>query len=133
MRKKLLVLVSIFLMLGSFLLINRLQKSNFTVFNDVSAEDIKVIQNTLQETEELGFTALLCNEIRVPFDENTNTFFVPLDMESDQWEKLTFTSGQAEYRILFAENVTSQSKQQVIKEGVCYNNVVTRSFYLFLR
>ena len=117
MRKKLLVLVSSFLLLGSFLLINRLQKSNFTVFNDVSIEDTIAIKNTLQEAAELEFTALLCNEIRVPFDENTNTFFVPLNMESDRWEKMTFKSGQEEYRILFAEDVTKHSKQQSIKEG----------------
>lgn len=117
MRKKLLVLVSVFLMLASFLLINRLQKSNFTVFNDVSAEEITILQNALQETEELGFTALLCNEIRVPFDETTNTFFVPLDMKNVQWEKMTFTSGQAEFSILFAEDITKQSKQEVIEAG----------------
>ena len=117
MRKKLLVLVSIFLMLGSFLLINRLQKSNFTVFNDVSEEKSVELKNTLTEMEELGFTALLCNEIRVPFDENTNTFFVPLDMRNDQWEKMTFTSGQAEFEILFAEDVTKQQKQQFIETG----------------
>ena len=75
MRKKLLVLGSIFMLLGSFLLINRLQKSNFTIFNQVSEEQVESIKNTLQEEAELSFTALLCNEIRVPFDDATNTFY----------------------------------------------------------
>ena len=69
MRKKLLMLGSIFILLGSFLLINRLQKSNFTIFNQVSEKQVMNIKNTLVEKPELAFTALLCNEIRVPFDD----------------------------------------------------------------
>ena len=117
MRKKLLVLGSILVLLGSFLLINRLQVKNFTVFNDVSSKQAEKVKLSLEEVEELNFTALLCNEMRVPFDEQTNTFLVPLDMEKVQWEKLEFTSGQPEYQILFQEDVTDQDKQKLIASG----------------
>ena len=80
MRKRFLVLGSILMLLGSFLLINRLQVKNFTVFNQVSPKRVEEVKSSLNRVEELSFTALLCNEIRVPFDDATNTFFVPLNM-----------------------------------------------------
>ena len=114
MRKKLLILSSILVLLGSLLLINRLQIKNFTLFNQVNSKKAEEIKANLSEVEELAFTALLCNEIRVPFDDRTNTFFVPLDMEDSQWEKMTFVSGQPEYQILFQEDITDTNKQEVI-------------------
>ena len=117
MKKKALIVISILLLIGSFALINWLQQKNFTVFNDVDPQKIEQVKLNRIETEELAFTALLCNEIRVPFDENSNTFFVPLDMRSLQWEKLEFVSGQPEYQIIFNEDVTDKDKQALIGEG----------------
>ena len=56
-------------------------------------------------------------EMRVPFDDRTNTFFVPLNMEEAAWEKMTFISGQPEYQILFQEDVTDEDKLKVIADG----------------
>ena len=117
MRKKLLVLGSVLLLISSFLLINSLQKSNFTLFNQVSTKKVETVQTKLPKKAELDFTALLCNETRVPFDDESNTFYVPLDMETDQWEKLEFISGQQEYGILFSEDITTYDKQTVIADG----------------
>ena len=111
------MLTSILVMVFSFVLINRLQEKNFTVFNDVAADQMETIKSQLQETDEFSFTALMCNEIRVPFDDATNTFFVPLDMENTDWETLKFTSGQGEYRILFESDITDEDKQKVIADG----------------
>lgn len=111
------MLISILVLVFSFVLIKQLQEKNFTVFNDVAADQIETIKSQLQETDEFSFTALMCNEIRVPFDEATNTFFVPLDMESADWETLKFTSGQGEYRILFESDITDEDKQKVIADG----------------
>ena len=89
----------------------------------------------LLEQEELGFTALLCNEMRVPFDEATNTFFVSLDRNEEQWEKLEFVSGQPEYRILFEEDITDMDKAKVISEGkkialIVYNEQCWSEYYV---
>lgn len=117
MRKKILLLGSLFLLLGGFALINRLQKSNFHVFNTVSSDETKVLQEQLERKDKLSFTALLCNEIRVPFDDASSTFYVPLNMETESWEKLEFISGQPEYQVIFQEDVTGCSKQEVISKG----------------
>lgn len=135
MRKKLLVLGSIFLLISSFLLINRLQESNFTLFNQVSSDKVESVKSTLIEKSELGFTALLCNEIRVPFDDATNTFFVPLDMESSEWEKLEFISGQPEYAVAFEEDITLRDKKELIASGkkidlLVYDQTAWSNYYV---
>ena len=118
MKKMLFMLVSIFVFIGSFMLINNLQKKNFVVFNSISSEQIEAVKEQKIKATELGFTALLCNEMRVPFDEATNTFFVPVDMKSKQWETMKFESGQPEFRILFKEDITNKKKNEVISENV---------------
>lgn len=135
MRKRLFMLGSILLLISSFVLINQLQNKNFTVFNDVSAEETQVLKNSFQERDKLNFTALLCNETRVPFDDLEKTFYVPLDMENEKWEKLEFVSGQPEYQILFSEDVTDYDKQTAIAEGkrfpiTVYDGSVWSEYYV---
>ena len=117
MTKKVLMFSSLIVLISSFLLINRLQVKNFTVFNNVNSERSEEIMESLSKVEELEFTALLCNEIRVPFDDRTNTFLVPLNMEESRWEKIEFVSGQPEYQILFKEDITDADKQELIASG----------------
>ncbi len=117
MRKKILVLVSLILLAGSCYGVTWLQQSSFTVFNTISVDKIENMKNSLTEKEELDFTALLCNEMRVPFDDDTNTFYIPLNMEDDTWEKLELFSGQPEYKIMLAEDITSYPKQEIIAKG----------------
>lgn len=114
MKKNVLMLGSMLVLISSFLLINRLQVKNFTLFNQVDLQQVESVKKNLSKAEELSFTALLCNEIRVPFDDQTNTFFVSLDMEDAQWEKMKFVSGQPEYQILFREDVTDFDKRELI-------------------
>lgn len=117
MRKKILLLCSLFLLIAGFFAVSHLQKDNFTTFNQVDAVLADKIERKLKEEERLSFTALLCNEIRVPYDENTKTFYVSVSMDDDQWEKMEFVSGQPEYQILFKEDLTDLEKQTVIKEN----------------
>lgn len=117
MTKKALAIISFWGLIISYILINRLQVSNFTVFNNVSEEDTVTIKNTLCESERLSFTALLCNEIRIPFDDEGKTFYVSLDMEETLWETLKFESGQAEYQVMFQEDITKYDKQKLISQG----------------
>ena len=94
------------------------------ILNKVSEEMFLQIQDTLEKQEQLDFTALLCNEIRVPFDSATKTFYVPLDMEKSQWETMNFVSGQAQYQIMFMENVTDYDKAEVIAENQQFSLIV---------
>ena len=124
MRKILCLLFSMFLLISSSILIDQFQENNFTVFNSVNPLHAEKIKIHLKEVEELEFSALLCNETRVPFDDTTNTFYVPLDMDTKQWEKLEFISGQPEYQILFIEDVTLYQKSEVIAGGNRFEIIV---------
>ena len=135
MRKKLLVFGSILMLIGSYILIGRLQESNFTLFNTVSASKIEQISMQMEEAERLPFTALLCNEIRVPLDDASKTFYVPLDMESERWEKMEFVSAQAEYRVFFEENVTQYDKKEAIANNqkfpiIVYDETSWATYYV---
>lgn len=135
MSKKMFMLGSIILLISSFVLVNRLQNKNFTVFNTVSEEGVQQLQSTLNEVDKFNFTALLCNEIRLPFDDPEKTFYVPLNMESEKWEKLEFISGQPEYQILFSEDVTNYEKKTVIANGkkfpiTVYDGVSWSTYYV---
>ncbi len=124
MKKKLFLLGSIILLISSFILIDRLQDKNFAVFNTVSKREVQLIQKTHRQVEKLEFTALLCNEMRVPFDDAGSTFYVPIDMEEEQWEKLEFVSGQPEYSVLFAEDISDHNKKSVIAQGKAFQMLV---------
>lgn len=114
MRKKILLWISMILLVGGFFVIDSFQKENFCAFNTVSAGYAKKLKDKLPETEKLSFTALLCNGMRVPYDEKTKTFYVSADMDDEGWEKLEFISGQPEYQILFEEDLTAYAKKEAI-------------------
>lgn len=117
MRKKLLALISVLLLFGCFVLFQDLQSQEFTDLNPVSLKKTEKIANNLKRTARTDFSCLLCNGTRVPFDYENNTFFIPLDMENDAWEKLVFSSGQPGYGLMFREDFTNRNKRQLIAEG----------------
>lgn len=137
MKKKMIVIISVIVLIISFFLINNLQSKNFTVFNDVSEKKLLQLQSSLKEVDKLSFTALLCNEIRVPMDDASKTFYVPLDMEQEDWEKLEFISGQPEYQVVFSEDLTDYCKQDVIASGhkfpiMVYNHESWATYYIVI-
>lgn len=117
MRKKLLIFLSLLMLFGCLIAFQNLHDTSFIHLNQVSAAKAEKIRKNLRKTYQTDFTCLLCNDTRVPFDDETNTFYVPLDMNDGEWEKLIFSSGQQEYDILFCENIMEQDKQSVIAEG----------------
>lgn len=117
MKKRLLVFLSLMMLFGCLITFQNLRDTSFIHLNQVSAEKAEMIKKNLRKTYQTDFTCLLCNDMRVPFDDETNTFYVPLDMNDKEWEKLMFSSGQPEYGILFRENIMELDKQAVIAEG----------------
>lgn len=117
MTKKLLALISVMMLAGSLVFFDRLQSAQFSDINPVSARKAEKIKNSLSETEFSDFTCLLCNDLRLPFDDQSNTFYVPLDMEDAEWEKLSFASGQPQYELLFEEDLTTADKRSAISSG----------------
>ena len=135
MKKKLIMLGSILLLTGFFLFLNYINNMSFSLLNQVSAEKAEQIIAERTENPELGFSCLLCNEMRVPFDDAGKTFYVSLDMEEPAWETLSFLSGQPEYSILFSEDPMQYDKQKFIAEGskipiLVYTDTEYASYFL---
>lgn len=117
MRKRILIVISCLILVISVIVVNRFQEISFRLLNSVNKQKSEQIKENLEECDEIGFTALLCNKVRVPFDDPGNTFYVPVNMENEQWEILRFSSGQPEYKILFNEIVTNKNKSDLIRNG----------------
>lgn len=135
MKKKLIMLGSILLLAGCFLFSNCLKNASFSLLNQVSEEKTEQIKAARKENPSLAFSCLLCNDVRVPFDDAEKTFYVPIDMEEDIWESLSFMSGQPEYKILFSEDLMQNDKREVVSEGkkiplLVYNDAEYSWYYL---
>lgn len=117
MRKKLLLLLSSFLLVGLLIFSCCWQEGKNQILNPISSKRAHKLMERLEESQTLDFSCLLCNESRVPYDSAGKTFYVPVNMETDQWESFFFLSGQPEYEILFLEDFTKRDKQELLKAG----------------
>lgn len=117
MYKKCMAGISIGLILAVLLFINILQNNKFTLFNPVSPTLAEEVWSGRTRAERFEFGNLLCNGIQVPVDYVEKTFYIPLDMDTKEWETLEFTSGKPEYQILFSEDFTKYDKQQLIRDN----------------
>lgn len=135
MKKKLIMLGSILLLAGCFMFSSYLKNMNFSLLNPVSVQKADEIKATKKEKFVLDFSCLLCNDMRVPFDSQRKTFYVPVNMEEDTWETLDFMSGQPEYEILFFEDVIKYDKKEIVSKGekipvLVYNDKEYSSYYV---
>ena len=117
MYKKWIAGISIVLMLALFLFTKKLQNHKFPVFNPVSPTEAEEIWNNKTRVERFEFRSLMCNGTQAAIDYIEKTFYIPLDMETEVWETLEFTSGNSEYKIVFWEDFTKYDKKQLIAEG----------------
>lgn len=135
MLKKYIAVVSACLMLIVFLAIKNSQGIKFALLNPVSPAMSEEIWADKTRVERFEFDGLMCNGIQVPVDYIEKTFYVPLDMESDEWETLEFTSQNPEYQLLFSEDFTQYDKKELIAEGtdikfLVYNDTEFSTYHL---
>lgn len=69
------------------------------------------------EAAEPFFTELRFSGEKLPFDKNTATFYLPLNMETENWETGELTGSSGEIKLLFEDNFTKTSKKEAIQEG----------------
>lgn len=117
MYKKYIAGISAVLMLAVLLFLNGFQEDKFTMFNPVSSVMSEEIWAEKTRVERFEFRSLLCNGIQVPVDYIEKTFYVPLNMDSEEWENLEFTSGDSEYLLCFSEDFTQYDKKELIEKG----------------
>ena len=111
MYKKYVAGISAGMILLVLLFAKGLQEIKFTLFNPVSAAMADEIWENRTRVERFEFGNLMCNGIQMPVDYIETTFYIPLNMETDEWETLEFTSEKSEYQILFPEDFTKYDKR----------------------
>ncbi len=84
-----------------------------------SSEAVQIKENYTKAAEPF-FTELLFSGEKLPFDRLTSTFYLPLDIETEQWETGELSSGSGDIRLLFEEDFTKESKQKAIREGKAF-------------
>lgn len=135
MCKKYIAGISIGLILAVLLLTNILQENKFALFNPVSPAMAEEVWSGRTRAERFEFGALLCNGIQVPVDYVEKTFYIPLDMETDEWETMEFSIENPGYQLLFSEDFTKYDKKQLIKDNadiefLVYNDTEFSTYHI---
>jgi hypothetical protein len=117
MKKKLIMLASILLLAGCLIFLQNYESRSFQMLNTVSEQLAEEIKNTRTQASDMDFSCLLCNEMRLPFDSNGKNFYISVDMNTREWEELSFQSGQEGYQLVFPKDLLQYDKQNYIAAG----------------
>lgn len=81
------------------------------------AEELAAMKETHSEAAEPFFTDLVFSGEKLPYDETTSTFYLPLDMETEAWESGELSALAGDTELLFEEKLTDSDKQEAIRTG----------------
>lgn len=81
---------------------------------------ITSIKEAYKEAEEPFFTELNFSGEKLPFDKNTSTFYLPMDMDTESWETGELTAAASDIRLVFEDDFTKESKTEAIRQGKAF-------------
>ena len=91
-----------------------------------SSEELSQLLATHTEAEEPFFTELSFSGEKLPYDKNTSTFYLPLNMETESWETGELASAAPDVTLLFEEDFTDSDKQEAIQNGTKFRFYAVR-------
>ena len=95
-------------------------------FQEGTEEEILQLLATHSQAAEPFFTELAFSGEQLPYDRNTSTFYLPLNMETDIWESGQLTSLASGVSLIFEEDFTGADKQEAIKNGTKFRFYAVR-------
>lgn len=95
-------------------------------FQEGTEEEISQLLATHSQASEPFFTELAFSGEQLPYDRNTSTFYLPLNMETDTWESGQLTSLASGVSLFFEEDFTGADKQEAIKNGTKFRFYAVR-------
>lgn len=127
MRKRRALLLNLILLACSlaFLFLWPLWKGPIA-FQEGTEEEILQLLATHSQAAEPFFTELAFSGEQLPYDRNTSTFYLPLNMETDTWESGQLTSLASGVSLIFEEDFTGADKQEAIKNGTKFRFYAVR-------
>lgn len=127
MRKRRALLLNLILLACSlaFLFLWPLWKGPIA-FQEGTEEETSQLLATHSQAAEPFFTELAFSGEQLPYDRNTSTFYLPLNMETDTWESGQLTSLVSGVSLIFEEDFTGADKQEAIKNGTKFRFYAVR-------
>ncbi len=95
-------------------------------FQEGTEEETSQLLATHSQAAEPFFTELAFSGEQLPYDRNTSTFYLPLNMETDTWESGQLTSLVSGVSLIFEEDFTGADKQEAIKNGTKFRFYAVR-------
>lgn len=95
-------------------------------FQEGTEEETSQLLATHSQAAEPFFTELAFSGEQLPYDRNTSTFYLPLNMETDIWESGQLTSLASGVSLIFEEDFTGADKQEAIKNGTKFRFYAVR-------
>lgn len=95
-------------------------------FQEGTEEETSQLLATHSQAAEPFFTELAFSGEQLPYDRNTSTFYLPLNMETDTWESGQLTSLASGVSLIFEEDFTGADKQEAIKNGTKFRFYAVR-------
>ncbi len=121
MFKKIMLLASVLLLIGtcSFFAYDREQEPETLASGSLSGEvrQAQKLYKNLGQTLDFSKVQLCFKGELLACDEESLTFYLPVDMDSDGWENGSFTSMDDEISILPLEDYTTYEKSEIVASG----------------
>ena len=95
-------------------------------FQEGTEEEISQLLATHSQAAEPFFTEVAFSGEQLPYDRNTSTFYLPLNMETDTWESGQLISLASGVSLIFEEDFTGADKQEAIKNGTKFRFYAVR-------
>lgn len=75
---------------------------------------------TLEAADEDFLTELIFAGESLPCDRESGTFYLPVNMDTTEWERGRFSSGQRDIKVYLLDNPLEDEKQKSVREGKRY-------------
>ncbi len=125
--KKILLLISVGLLVGGYLVLLAYTNNAYQVeFNEATAETLTYLKENLEETKENILEGLLYNEVELPFDSQSSTYFLPLSMDNSLWETGEISVSDKDAEIFFIDSIHGTDKLTAIAENKAYSFVACK-------
>ena len=117
-RKQIALVLNFILLILTVSLVLLLPRFTNPISCQVAGEkEIEKIKKTCIEAETPFFTELAFSGETLPYDKTNSTFYLPLNMDREEWERGELRSAAEGVSVLFTERFTDTDKQEAIRSG----------------
>ena len=95
-------------------------------FHEGTQEEIAQLLATHREAETPFFTELAFSGEKLPYDSGSSVFYLPLNMETEDWEGGELSSAAPDVSLIFEEDFTAADKQEAVRNGTKFRFYAVR-------